>query len=100
MVHQVVGLQGVREGNPHQVSKGQHEAEAIVHQVHGGQDGLLGDAGGAHVSDGTHLLVLELITEALTHLVPEAVHHIEELEDVDKDHGVRRSVQTLSLHLG
>lgn len=39
---QVVGLQGVSEGNPHQITKSQHEAKTIVHQVHGGQYGLLG----------------------------------------------------------
>lgn len=32
--------------------------------------------------------------------MPEAVHHVEELEEVDEDHGVRWSVQTLMLHLG
>lgn len=34
-----------------------------------------------------------------THLIPEAVHHIEKLEEVHKDHGVRWSIQTLLLHL-
>lgn len=41
VANQVVSLQGVSEGNPHQIPKGQHVAEAVIHQVHGGQDGLL-----------------------------------------------------------
>lgn len=38
---QVIGLQSVGKGNPHQITKCQHEAKTIVHQIHGGQDGLL-----------------------------------------------------------
>lgn len=41
VAHQVICLQSVSEGNPHQITKRQHEAKTIVHQVHGGQDGLL-----------------------------------------------------------
>lgn len=41
-VHDQKGsLQAVREGNPGQVSKDQHEAKPIVHNVHGGQNSLL-----------------------------------------------------------
>lgn len=36
---------------------------------------------------------------AEAHLVPEAIHHVEKLEDVHKDHGVRWSIQPLLLHL-
>lgn len=39
--HQVIGLQTVSERNPNQITKSQHESKAVVHQVHGGQDGLL-----------------------------------------------------------
>ena len=35
----------------------------------------------------------------VSYLVPESVHHVEQLEDVDEDHGVGGSVQTLLLHL-
>lgn len=41
VVDQIIGLQSVSKGNPHQITKCQHEAKTIVHQVHGGQDGLL-----------------------------------------------------------
>ncbi len=41
MVNQVAGLEGVGEGDPSQVSKGQHEAEALRRYVHRSQDGRL-----------------------------------------------------------
>lgn len=43
MEDQVIRLQGVRKRNPHQITKSQHEAKTIMHQVHGGQDSLLGN---------------------------------------------------------
>lgn len=41
MHHQEGSLQAVREGNPGQVPKHQHEAKAIVHDVHGCENSLL-----------------------------------------------------------
>lgn len=41
MYDQEGSLQAVREGHPGQVSKDQHEAKTIVHNVHSGQNGLL-----------------------------------------------------------
>lgn len=41
MYDQEGGLQAVREGNPGQVPEDQHEAKAIVHNVHGGQNSFL-----------------------------------------------------------
>lgn len=38
---QIIGLHSVSKRNPHQIAKSQHEAKTIVHQVHGGEDGLL-----------------------------------------------------------
>lgn len=41
VLDKVIGLQGVCKGDPDQITKSQHEAKTIMHQVHGGQDGLL-----------------------------------------------------------
>lgn len=35
----------------------------------------------------------------MLYLVPEAVQHVEQLEEVDQDHGVGGGVQALLLHL-
>ena len=60
MVDKVTGLEGVGEGYPGQVSKREHEPEAVVDNVHGGEDGFLG---------------------------PEPVPHVEPLEGAHQDHG-------------
>lgn len=38
---QVAGLDGVGEWDPDEIAKGQHHAEAVLNDVHGGQDGRL-----------------------------------------------------------
>ena len=60
VVHQVAGLQRVREGHPGQVAEGQHEAEAVGGDVHGGQDGGL---------------------------VPQRVRHVQPVEGAHERHG-------------
>ena len=41
VVQDVEGLQAVGEGDPDEITKRQHEAEAFCRDVHGGQDGGL-----------------------------------------------------------
>ena len=68
MICQVAGLQAVGEGQPGKVAEGQHEAEAFVSDVHGGQDGRL------------H---------------PEAVHHVDAVENCHKPKGWGCMAQSL-----
>lgn len=89
-VHDQEGsLQAVGEGHPGQVPEDQHEAKAIVDDVHGCQDSLL-PRGGAHqvcVWEHNELSVRPLCF--LPHLIPQSIGHIQQLETVDQDHGQR-----------
>lgn len=89
MVNQVVGLETEGEGDPHQVSKCQHEAKPIMGNIHIAQHALLGSnnppldynqINGLNTKSGRK-------KKQVLYLMPEGIKHIEQVEAVDQDHG-------------
>lgn len=88
MVKQELGLQAVGEWYPGEVSKGQHEAKAIMYYVHGGEDRLLQGQPRYWLSPDDILRISSCLPCPIQpHLIPEGITHIQQLEAIDQTHG-------------